>query len=120
MRLVRPDVSTICVGLAASMGTVLLCAGAPGKRYALPNSTIHMHQVLGGAQGQTSDIEIQAREMIRQQETIRNIIAEHTGQPAEKVAQDTDRDYYLAPQQAQEYGLIDEVLTSARVGAEAG
>ena len=119
LRLVRPDVSTICVGLAASMGTVLLCAGAKGKRYALPNSTIHMHQVLGGAQGQASDIEIQAREMIRQQETIRNIIAEHTGQPIEKVAQDTDRDYYLGPQQAQEYGLIDEILTSARVGAEA-
>ncbi len=119
MRLVRPDVSTICVGLAASMGTVLLCAGAKGKRYALPNSTIHMHQVLGGAQGQASDIEIQAREMIRQQETIRGIIAEHTGQTIEKVAQDTDRDYYLGPQQAQDYGLIDEVLTSARVGAEA-
>ncbi len=119
LRLVRPDVSTICVGLAASMGTVLLCAGAKGKRYALPNSTIHMHQVLGGAQGQASDIEIQAREMIRQQETIRNIIAEHTGQPVEKVAQDTDRDYYLGPQQALEYGLIDEILTSARVGAEA-
>ncbi len=119
MRLVRPDVSTICVGLAASMGTVLLCAGAKGKRYALPNSTIHMHQVLGGAQGQASDIEIQAREMIRQQETIRNIIAEHTGQTIEKVAQDTDRDYYLAPQQALDYGLIDEILTSPRVGAEA-
>lgn len=119
LRLVRPDVSTICVGLAASMGTVLLCAGAKGKRYALPNSTIHMHQVLGGAQGQASDIEIQAREMIRQQETIRSIIAEHTGQPVEKVAQDTDRDYYLAPQQALDYGLIDEILTSPRVGAEA-
>lgn len=119
LRLVRPDVSTICVGLAASMGTVLLCAGAKGKRYALPNSTIHMHQVLGGAQGQASDIEIQAREMIRQQETIRNIIAEHTGQPVEKVAQDTDRDYYLGPQQALDYGLIDEILTSPRVGAEA-
>ncbi len=119
MRLVRPDVSTICVGLAASMGTVLLCAGAQGKRYALPNSTIHMHQVLGGAQGQASDIEIQAREMIRQQETIRNIIAQHPGQSVEKVAQDTDRDYYLGPQQAQEYGLIDEVLTSASVGADA-
>jgi len=119
MRLVRPDVSTICVGLAASMGTVLLCAGAKGKRYALANSTIHMHQVLGGAQGQASDIEIQAREMIRQQETIRGIIAEHTGQSVEKVAHDTDRDYYLGPQQAQEYGLIDEILTSARVGVEA-
>lgn len=118
MRLVRPDVSTICVGLAASMGTVLLCAGAKGKRYALPNSTIHMHQVLGGAQGQASDIEIQAREMIRQQETIRGIIAEHTGQTVEKVAQDTDRDYYLGPKQAQDYGLIDEVLTSAPKQAE--
>ena len=119
MRLIRPDVSTICVGLAASMGTVILTAGAPGKRYALPNSTIHMHQVLGGAQGQASDIEIQAREMIRQQETIRNIISEHTGQPLEKVAQDTDRDYYLSPVQAQEYNLIDEVLSSASVEAQA-
>ena len=119
LRLIRPDVSTICVGLAASMGTVILTAGATGKRYALPNSTIHMHQVLGGAQGQASDIEIQAREMIRQQETIRSIIAEHTGQPLEKVAQDTDRDYYLSPEQAREYNLIDEVLASASVEAEA-
>ncbi len=119
MRLIRPDVSTICVGLAASMGTVILTAGAPGKRYALPNSTIHMHQVLGGAQGQASDIEIQAREMIRQQETIRRIIAEHTGQPMEKVAHDTDRDYYLNSEQAREYHLIDEVLASANVEAEA-
>ena len=119
MRLVRPDVSTICVGLAASMGTVILTAGAHGKRYALPNSTIHMHQVLGGAQGQASDIEIQAREMIRQQETIRGIICEHTGQPMEKVAHDTDRDYYLSSEQAKEYHLIDEVLTSASVEAEA-
>ena len=119
MRLIRPDVSTICVGLAASMGTVILTAGAAGKRYALPNSTIHMHQVLGGAQGQASDIEIQAREMIRQQETIRSIIAEHTGQSMEKVIHDTDRDYYLSPEQAQEYHLIDEVLASANVEAEA-
>ena len=110
MRLIRPDISTICVGLAASMGTVLLCAGAPGKRFALPNSTIHMHQPMGGAQGQASDIEIAAREILRMQDKIRQILSEHTGQPYEKVAQDTDRDYYLSGEQAQEYGLIDEVL----------
>ena len=112
MRLIRPDISTICVGLAASMGTVLLCAGTTGKRFALPNSTIHMHQPMGGAQGQASDIEIAAREILRMQDKIRQIISEHTGQPYEKVAQDTDRDYYLSAEQAQEYGLIDEVLTS--------
>ena len=111
MRLIRPDISTICVGLAASMGTVLLCAGAKGKRYALPNSTIHMHQPMGGAQGQASDIEIQAREILRMQDKIRQIISEYTGQPYEKVAQDTDRDYYLSAEQALEYGLIDEVLS---------
>ena len=114
MRLIRPDISTICVGLAASMGTVLLCAGTTGKRFALPNSTIHMHQPMGGAQGQASDIEIAAREILRMQDKIRQIISEHTGQPYEKVAQDTDRDYYLSAEQAQEYGLIDEVLTSAQ------
>ena len=113
MRLIRPDISTICVGLAASMGTVLLCAGAKGKRYALPNSTIHMHQPMGGAQGQASDIEIQAREILRMQDKIRQIISEYTGQAYEKVAQDTDRDYYLSAEQAQEYGLIDEVLSKA-------
>ena len=112
MRLIRPDVSTICVGMAASMGTVLLCAGAQKKRYALPNSTIHMHQPMGGAQGQASDIEIAARELIRLQDKIRQMISEHTGQPYEKVARDTDRDYYLNSEQAQEYGLIDEVLAS--------
>jgi len=111
MQLIRPDVSTICVGMAASMGTVLLCGGADGKRYALPNSTIHMHQALGGAQGQASDIEIAAREIIRMQDKIRNIISEHTGQSYEKIARDTDRDYYLSAEQALEYGIIDEILT---------
>jgi len=111
MQLIRPDVSTICVGLAASMGTVLLAAGAKGKRYALPNSTIHMHQAAGGAQGYASDIEIAAREIMRVQELIRSILAKHTGQPIEKIAHDTDRDFYLNPQQAVEYGIIDEVLT---------
>ena len=117
MRLIRPDVSTICVGMAASMGTVLLCAGAVGKRYALPNSTIHMHQAMGGAQGQASDIEIAAREIIRMQDKIRQIISEHTGQPYEKVARDSDRDYYLNADQSQEYGLIDEVLLSPHIGS---
>ena len=111
MQLIRPDVSTICVGLAASMGTLLLCAGAKDKRYALPNATIHMHQAIGGAQGQASDIEIAAREIMRMQEVIRNIIAQHTGQPIEKIAHDTDRDFYLNSEQAVEYGIVDEVLS---------
>ena len=111
MQLIRPDVSTICVGLAASMGTVLLCAGAKGKRYALPNSTIHLHQAFGGAQGQAADIEIAAREIMRMQELIRGIISKHTGQPLEKITHDTDRDFYLNPQQAVEYGLVDEILS---------
>jgi ATP-dependent Clp protease, protease subunit len=110
MQLVRPEISTICVGMAASMATVLLCAGAKGKRYALPNATIHMHQAVGGAQGQASDIAIAAREIMRLQEMLRDIIARHTGQPLEKITHDTDRDFYLNPQQAVEYGLIDEIL----------
>jgi len=110
MQLIRPEVSTICVGMAASMGTVLLCAGAKGKRYALPNSTIHMHQAAGGAQGQAADIAIAAREIMRLQELIRDIIMKQTGQPMEKVVHDLDRDYYMNAQQAKEYGLIDEIL----------
>ena len=111
MQLIRPDVSTICVGMAASMGTLLLCAGAKGKRYALPHSTIHMHQAVGGAQGQAADIEIAAREIMRLQEIIRNVIAKHTGQPMEKITHDTDRDFYLSPEQAVEYGIVDEILS---------
>lgn len=111
MQLIKPDVSTICVGLAASMGTVLLCAGEKGKRYALPNSTIHMHQPMGGAQGQATDIEIAAREILRMQDMLRTIISGHTGQPYEQVAKDTDRDHYLNPEQAMAYGIIDEVLS---------
>ncbi|GAI93023.1 unnamed protein product, partial [marine sediment metagenome] len=94
IQLIRPDVSTICVGLAASMGTLLLCSGAKGKRYALPNSTIHLHQAFGGAQGQAADVEIAAREIMRMQELIRGIIAKHTGQALEKIVHDTDRDFY--------------------------
>jgi ATP-dependent Clp protease protease subunit len=111
IQLLRCPVSTICVGLAASMGTLLLCSGTKGKRYALPNSTIHLHQAVGGAQGQAADIEIAAREIMRMQERIRSIIAKHTGQSIEKIAHDTDRDFYLDPEQAKEYGLIDEILT---------
>ena len=111
MQLIRPDVSTICVGLAASMGTVILTAGAEGKRYALPNATIHKHQAVGGAQGQAADIEIAAKEIMRLQDMIRNILAKHTGQSVEKIIHDTDRDFYLGPEQAVEYGIIDEILT---------
>jgi ATP-dependent Clp protease protease subunit len=110
MQFIRPDVSTICVGMAASMATVLLCAGAKGKRYTLPHSTIHMHQAIGGAQGQASDIQIAAREIARQQDIIKDIIVKHTGQDMEKVTHDTDRDFYLNPEQAVEYGIVDEVL----------
>jgi ATP-dependent Clp protease protease subunit len=112
IQVIKPEVSTICVGMAASMGTVILCAGTKGKRYALPNSTIHLHQAVGGAQGQATDIEIAAREIMRLQDLIRNILAKHTGQPMEKIAHDTDRDFYLNPEQAVEYGLIDEILNT--------
>ena len=111
MQLLRPNVSTICVGMAASMATVLLTGGHKGKRFALPNSTVHMHQPMGGAQGQASDIEIAAREIIRMQDKIRQILSEHTGQSYDKIARDTDRDYYLASDQALEYGIVDEILT---------
>jgi ATP-dependent Clp protease protease subunit len=113
MQLIRPDVSTICVGMAASMGTVLLCAGAKGKRYALPNATIHLHQAVGGAQGQAADIEIAAREIMRLQALLRSILIRHTGQSEEKITHDTDRDFYLTPEQAVEYGLVDEVIGKA-------
>ena len=110
MQLIRPDVSTICVGMTASMGTILLCAGAKGKRYVLPNSTIHLHQAAGGAQGQAADIEIAAREIMRLQDLLRQILVKHTGQPLEKIVHDTDRDFYLNPEQAVEYGIVDEIL----------
>lgn len=110
MQLIRAPVSTICVGMTASMATVLLCAGAKGKRYALPHSTIHMHQPSGGVQGQASDIQIAAREILRQQEIIRDIFVKHTGQPPDKITHDMDRDFYLNAEQAVEYGHVDEVL----------
>jgi len=114
MQLIRPEVSTICVGMAASMATVLLCAGAKGKRYALPNATIHLHQAVGGAQGQAADIVIAAREIARQQDVLKDLIVKHTGQPLEKVTHDTDRDFYLNAAQAVEYGIVDEVLAKPK------
>lgn len=110
MQLIRPEVSTICVGMAASMATVLLAAGAKGKRFSLPNSTIHMHQPLGGAEGQASDILIAAKEISRHKDILNNILVKATGQTMERIVRDTDRDYYLDPVQAVEYGIIDEVL----------
>jgi ATP-dependent Clp protease, protease subunit len=110
MQLIQPDVSTICVGSAYSMGTVLLCTGAKGKRYALPNSTIHMHQGRAGTQGQITDIKIAAKEFERLDELLSNILAKHTGQPLEKIRRDTDRDIYFDAKQAVEYGLIDDIL----------
>ena len=110
MNLIRSDVSTIAVGATASMATVLLAAGARGKRYALPNATVHMHQAMGGARGQASDIEIAAREILRNNEIIRNILSERTGQSIERIRADTDRDFYLNAEQALEYGMVDEIL----------
>ena len=107
---VQAPVSTIAIGFTASFGTVLLAAGNQGYRYALPNATIHLHQPLGGAQGQASDIEIQAREILRLRAQLNDILSLHTGQSVAKIAADTDRDYYMTPEQAKEYGLIDEVL----------
>jgi ATP-dependent Clp protease protease subunit len=112
MQLTRAPISTIAVGVTASFGTVLLTAGAKGKRYALPHATIHMHQPLGGAQGQATEIEIQAKEILRLREELNAILAYHTGQPIERISDDTDRDRYMTPYQAKEYGLIDEVLDS--------
>ena len=120
MRQVAAPISTICVGMAASFAAVLLCAGTPGRRYALPNATILLHQVAmaGGVQGQASDIEIQARHTIRTEDKMRQIISTHTGQPYDKVARDTDRDYYLTAEEAVDYGLIDSVMEPASEDAK--
>ncbi len=113
MQLIRPQVSTICVGMAASMATILLSSGAKGKRYALPHSTVHMHQASSGVQGQATDMMIQAKETMRLQDIIKDIIVKNTGQSVERVTHDMDRDFYLNADQAVEYGLIDEVLNKA-------
>src|SRR5712692_2410712 len=110
MQLIKPDVSTICVGMAASMGAMLLLGGAKGKRYALPNATIMIHQAAGGFEGTAADIEIRAREILRMQTRLRELMAFHTGQPLERIARDSDRDFFMTPGQAKEYGIIDEVI----------
>jgi ATP-dependent Clp protease protease subunit len=110
MQMIRPDVATICIGQAASMGAVLLAGGAPGKRYALPHARIMIHQVHAGFQGTALDIEIQAREVLRYKDILNNILHKHTGQPIERVEQDTARDYFMSAQEAKEYGIIDHVL----------
>jgi ATP-dependent Clp protease protease subunit len=118
MQYIKPDVSTICIGQAASMGALLLAAGAHGKRYALPNSRIMIHQPLGGAQGQASDIEIQAQEILRMKDMLNDILAHHTGQPLKRVKRDTDRDFFMSSKEAKDYGLIDEVVQRKVVEAK--
>lgn len=118
MQYVKPDVSTICIGQAASMGALLLAGGAPGKRYALPHSRILIHQPLGGAQGQATDIDIQAKEILRVREELTTILARHTGQPLDRIHRDTERDFFMTGQQAVEYGIIDKVIEK-RITTEA-
>ncbi|MGC8870569.1 MAG: ATP-dependent Clp endopeptidase proteolytic subunit ClpP [Brevinematia bacterium] len=111
MQYIKPNVVTICVGQAASMAAVLLAAGTKGKRFALPHSRIMIHQPLGGAQGQATDIEIQAKEILRMRDILNQILSEHTGQPIERVKKDTDRDFYMDPKEAKDYGIIDDILS---------
>ena len=112
MQYIRPDVSTICIGQAASMGSLLLAAGAPGKRYALPLSRIMIHQPLGGARGQSTDIQIQAKEILRMREILNGIYEKHTGQPVDRINHDTERDNFMSAEEAKAYGLIDKVVTN--------
>lgn len=111
MQFIKPDVSTLCMGIAASMGAFLLAAGAKGKRFALPNSRVMIHQPSGGAQGQATDIEIQAREILKLRESLNSILAERTGQPLEKIRADSERDYFMSADEARDYGLIDQVIS---------
>ena len=112
MQFIKPDVATMCLGQAASMGAVLLAGGAHGKRYALPNSRVMIHQPLGGFQGQATDIEIHAREILHARERLNDVLAHHTGQPLDKIKRDTERDFFMSANQANEYGVIDDILTS--------
>src|SRR5690606_7318958 len=114
MQYIRPDVATYCVGMAASMAAILLAAGAPGKRYTLPTSRIMIHQPLGGARGQATDVEIEAREILRLKSIANEILARHTGQPLERVEKDTDRNFYMSADEAVAYGVVDKILSSAR------
>jgi len=112
MQYIKPDITTVCIGQAASMGAVLLTAGTTGKRYSLPNSRILIHQPMGGFQGQASDIEIQAREILRMKDTLNHILVKHTGQDLPKIQNDTDRDYFMSGEEAKTYGIIDHVITN--------
>jgi ATP-dependent Clp protease protease subunit len=114
MQFIKPDVQTICVGVAMSMGALLLCGGAAGKRMALPNSKILIHQVSAGFQGQATDIEIHTKEILKTRDTLNDLYSRHTGQPVDKIKQDTDRDNFMSSSQAKEYGIIDEVLITAK------
>lgn len=114
MQFIRPNVSTICLGMAASMGAVILAGGAPGKRMALQNAEVMIHQVLGGAEGQASDIEISARHILKIKDRLNRILAQHTGQKLEKVEKDADRDYYMSAEEAKDYGIIDAVIKKAK------
>ncbi len=120
MQYIKADVSTICLGQAASMGALLLCAGAAGKRYALPNARIMIHQPLGGAQGQATDIEIQSKEILRIKKLLNEIMAGHTGQSIKKVEEDTDRDFFMGAEEAVKYGLIDEIIKQSDIGKKKG
>ncbi|MDO5653269.1 MAG: ATP-dependent Clp endopeptidase proteolytic subunit ClpP [Brachymonas sp.] len=117
MQFIKPDVSTMCLGFAASMGAFLLAAGAKGKRFSLPNSKIMIHQVLGGARGQATDIEIHARDILRTKEQMNRILAERTGQPLEKVQRDTERDYFMTADEAKDYGIVDQVINKRQDAA---
>ena len=118
MQYIKPDVATICMGQATSMGAILLAAGTKGKRYALPHSRVMIHQPLGGAQGQATDIDIQAKEILKIKDLVHRILAEHTGQPMKKIREDTERDYFMDSQEALEYGLIDKVITEREIQGE--
>ncbi|HNP69614.1 MAG TPA: ATP-dependent Clp protease proteolytic subunit [Kouleothrix sp.] len=117
MQAIRPSVSTVCVGMAASMATIVLAGGAKGKRYSLPHSTIHMHPAIGGARGSGPDVEIQARELLRMQQLGRQLMSSDTGQTVERIARDFDRDLFMTPEQAKEYGIIDEILSREDMAA---
>ncbi len=114
MQYVRPDVSTICIGQAASMGSFLLASGAKGKRFALPYARIMLHQPLGGVQGQATDIDIHAREILRMKDTLNELLAKHTGQPKDRITRDTERDFFMSAQEAKDYGIIDEIFTERK------
>ena len=119
MQFIKPAVSTLCIGMAASMGAFLLAAGAKGKRFSLPNSRVMIHQPLGGAQGQATDIEIHAREILRLRGVLNGILAERTGQPLDKIERDTERDYFMSADEAAAYGLVDKVITTREGAAKA-